>query len=66
MFRTSMFHPHERLQAVRCKIGMWYFAHYSIGPDVMQLYEEQTSSYNLDGRMLDTILYVVGKNDMPL
>ena len=23
MFRTSMFHPQDRLQAVCCKFGMW-------------------------------------------
>ena len=27
MFRTSMAHPQERLQAVCCKFGMWQFAY---------------------------------------
>ena len=38
MFRTSVVHPQERLQAVCCEFGMWYFAYYSIRPDVMRLY----------------------------
>ena len=37
MFRTSMVHPQERLEVVCCKFGMWYFAYYSIRPDVMRL-----------------------------
>ena len=37
MFRTSVVHPHQRLQAVCCEIGMWWFAYYSIRPDVMRL-----------------------------
>ena len=40
MFRTSMVHPQERFQAVCCRPGMWYFAYYSIRPDVMRLKEE--------------------------
>ena len=36
MFRTSIVHPQERFQAVCYKFGMWYFAYYSIRPDVMQ------------------------------
>ena len=35
MFRTSIVHPQERLQAVCCKFGMWYFAYCSILPDVI-------------------------------
>ena len=31
-----MVHPQERLQAVCCRSGMWYFAYYSIRPDVMR------------------------------
>ena len=37
MFRTPMVHPQERLQAVCCEFGMWYFAYYSIRPGVMRL-----------------------------
>ena len=29
MFRTSMVHPQERLQAVCCEFGMWWFASYN-------------------------------------
>ena len=37
MFRTSMVHQQERLQAVCCEFGMWCFAYYLIRPDVMRL-----------------------------
>ena len=37
MFRTSLVHSQERLQAVCCEFGMWYFAYYSIRTDVMRL-----------------------------
>ena len=45
MFRTSIIHLQERFQAVCCKFGMWYFAYYSIRPDVMRLYEEHSPKY---------------------
>ena len=36
MFRISVVHLQERLQAVCCKFGMWCFAYCSIRPVVMR------------------------------
>ena len=35
MFWTSIVHLQKRFQTVCCKFGMWYFAYYSIRPDVI-------------------------------
>jgi hypothetical protein len=42
MFRASMVHPQERLQALCCEFGMWFFAYYSRRSDVMRLYNRVT------------------------
>ena len=38
MFRTSMVHPQECLQAVCCEFGTWRFEYHSIRPDVMRMF----------------------------